>query len=142
MYVDNYPIVLAHAQALMTSDPVGATAFIQADLREPRRILADPRLRRTMDLGQPVALMLVAVVHFFPDAKNPQGIVAALLDALPPGSYLTVSHLTADFLDPEQAAAGQAADSAAVSRTPRGPRRRSPRSSPASTWSSPAWSRW
>ena len=53
--------------------------------------------------------MLVAVVHFFPDAENPQGIVAALLDALPPGSYLTVSHLTADFLDPEQAAAGQAA---------------------------------
>jgi len=109
VYVDNDPIVLAHAQALMTSDPVGATAFIQADLREPDRILADPRLRRTLDLGQPVALMLVAVVHFFPDAENPQGIVAALLDALPPGSYLTVSHLTADFLDPEQAAAGQAA---------------------------------
>jgi hypothetical protein len=109
VYVDNDPIVLAHAQALMTTDPAGATAFIQADLHEPERILADPRLRSTLDLGQPVALMLVAVVHFFPDGEDPQGVVSTLLDALPPGSYLTLSHLTADFLDPEQAAAGQAA---------------------------------
>jgi hypothetical protein len=109
VYVDNDPIVLAHATALMTGDPAGATAFIQADLHEPDQILADPRLRRTLDLGKPVALMLVAVVHFFTDEENPHGIVSTLLDALPSGSYLTVSHLTADFLDPEQAAAGMAA---------------------------------
>jgi trans-aconitate methyltransferase len=109
VYVDHDPIVLAHAQALMTTDPAGATTFIQADLRESAQILADPRLRRTLDLGQPVALMLVAVVHFFPREEDPQGIVATLLDALPSGSYLALSHLTADFLDPEQVAAGQAA---------------------------------
>jgi hypothetical protein len=109
VYVDNDPIVLAHAKALMKGDAAGATAFIQADLHEPDQILANPLLRRTLDLNKPVALMLVAVVHFFTDAENPLGIASTLLDALPSGSYLTISHLTADFLDPEQAAAGQAA---------------------------------
>jgi S-adenosyl methyltransferase len=109
VYVDNDPIVLAHARALMTSDPAGATTFIQADLREPDAILADPALRRTLDLDEPVALMLVAILHFFPDKENPQGIVSSLVDALPSGSHLTVSHITADFMDPEQAASAQAA---------------------------------
>ena len=108
LYVDNDPIVLAHARALMTGHPAGATAFIQADLREPRRILADPELRATLDLGRPVALMLIAVLHFLTDQEAPLGIVAELIDALPSGSYLTISHLTAD-VDPEEAAAGQAA---------------------------------
>ena len=108
LYVDNDPIVLAHARALMTSDPAGATAFIQADLREPGKILADPELRATLDLGRPVALMLIAVLHFLSDAEGSRGIVTELIDALPSGSYLTVSHLTADF-DPEEAAAAQAA---------------------------------
>jgi hypothetical protein len=109
VYVDNDPIVHAHARALMTSDPAGATAFILADLRQPGKILADPVLRRTLDLGKPVALMLVAILHFFTDEDNPQGIVSSLADALPPGSYLTISHLTADFMDPQQAASAQAA---------------------------------
>ncbi len=108
-YVDNDPIVLAHARALMTSHPAGATAFIQADLREPGKILADPELRATLDLGRPVALMLIAILHFVNDADDgARGIVAELVDALPSGSYLTISHLTADF-DPEEAAAGRAA---------------------------------
>jgi hypothetical protein len=109
VYVDNDPLVHAHAQALMNSRAGGATAFIQADLHDPEQILADPLLRATLDLGQPVALMLIAVLHFFPDDEDPRGIVSALVDALPSGSYLTVSHLTADFLDPSLAAAGAAA---------------------------------
>jgi hypothetical protein len=108
LYVDNDPIVLAHARALMTSHPAGATAFIQADLREPHGILADPELRATLDLGRPVALMLIAVLHFLTEQENPLAIVAELIDALPSGSYLTISHLTADF-DPQEAAAGRAA---------------------------------
>jgi len=107
-YVDNDPIVLAHARALMTSHPAGATAFIQADLREPGKILADPALRATLDLGRPVALMLIAILHFLSDADDPRAIVAQLVDALPSGSYLAISHLTGDF-DPEEAADALAA---------------------------------
>lgn len=109
VYVDNDPIVLAHARALMTSDPAGATTFIQADFREPDKILADPALHRTLDLAAPVALMLVAVLHFFTDDEDPQGIVSSLVDALPSGSYLTITNLTADFMDPGQAARATAA---------------------------------
>ena len=113
VYVDNDPIVLAHARALMTSDPAGATEYLMEDLREPGKILAHPALRRTLDLGQPVGLMLVAILHFFRDQQNPRALLAELLDALPPGSYLTASHLTADFTDLGQmdraTAAGQKA---------------------------------
>jgi len=109
LYVDKDHVVLAHARALMRSHPAGATAFIQADLREPDRILADPALRATLDLGQPVALMLIAILHFLSDADDPHRIVAELVDALPSGSYLTISHLTPDF-DPEEAAAAKAAE--------------------------------
>jgi hypothetical protein len=108
VYVDNDPIVMAHARALMTSHPDGATAFIQADLRQPGRILADPELHAILDLGKPVALMLVAVLHFLTEADHPREIVAELLDALPSGSYLTISNITADF-DPAAAAVAQAA---------------------------------
>jgi hypothetical protein len=120
VYVDNDPIVLAHARALMTSDPTGATAFIQADFREPGKILADPALRRTLDLDKPVALMLVAILHFFTDDENPQGIVSSLVDALPSGSYLTITNLTADFMDPDQAArATQAGQQGGITYVPR-----------------------
>ncbi len=109
LYVDNDPIVLSHARALMSSHPAGATAFIQADAREPGKILADPALHEILDLAEPVALMLVSILPFFRDEENPQGIVSTLLDALPPGSYLTISHITADFIKPEQAANAVAA---------------------------------
>jgi hypothetical protein len=108
VYVDNDPTVLAHARALMTSHPAGATSFIQADLREPGKILANPALRAMLDLGRPVALMLIAILHFLSDADDPHGIVAELVEALPSGSYLVISHLTGDF-DKEQADAAQAA---------------------------------
>lgn len=100
LYVDNDPIVLAHARALMTSTPEGRTAYIEADLRDPAAILADPALAATLDLDEPVALVLVAVLMYFrdgPDGDDPQGIVATLLDALPAGSHLVISHPTADF---------------------------------------------
>ena len=104
VYVDNDPIVLAHARALMTCGPAGATAFIQADFREPGKILADPALHAVLDLERPVALMLIALLHFFPDGDNAREIVSSLVAALAPGSYLTITNLTADFMDPEQAA--------------------------------------
>jgi hypothetical protein len=100
VYVDNDPIVLAHARALLTSSPEGKTAYINADLREPARILADPETTATLDFTQPVGLMLVAVLHFVPDGDGPRQIVDTLLDALPPGSYLAASHVTPEH-DPE-----------------------------------------
>jgi hypothetical protein len=119
VYVDNDPIVLAHARALMASHPAGATAFIDADLREPEKILADPAVHKTLDLGKPVALMLVAILMFFRDDENPQGMVSALLDALPSGSYLTVTHPTADFNPEEMAGAVAAAQHAGITLVPR-----------------------
>jgi hypothetical protein len=98
VYVDNDPIVLAHARALLTSTPQGATAFIDADLRDPERILSHPDLLRTLDLTRPVALMLVAILHFLTEQDDPYAIVARLLEALPSGSYVCVSNLTADFM--------------------------------------------
>jgi DNA-binding NarL/FixJ family response regulator len=94
VYVDNDPIVLTHARALLTSTPQGACAYIQADLHDPDAILAEAA--RTLDFSQPMALMLVAVLHFIPDEDNPAEILRALLDALPSGSYLVASHSTAE----------------------------------------------
>jgi S-adenosyl methyltransferase len=96
VYVDNDPIVLAHARALLTSKPEGKTAYIHADLREPAKILDDPAVRDTLDLTKPVALMLVAILHFIQDEDNPAEIVRTLVDALPPGSFLAASHLTGE----------------------------------------------
>ena len=106
VYVDNDPMVLAHARALLASHPEGRTAYIQADLRDPEAILGHPTVRETLDLSQPVALMLVAVLHFFPDTAGPAAIVARLLAALPPGSYLVASQTTADFHEARAAADG------------------------------------
>jgi hypothetical protein len=97
VYVDNDPLVLTHARALLTSCPEGATAYLDADLRDPEKILGSAEVRDTLDLSQPVALSLIAILHFIPDAYDPYGIVGALLDALPAGSYLTLTHATADF---------------------------------------------
>jgi SAM-dependent methyltransferase len=94
VYVDNDPIVLAHARVLLTSSPEGHTAYIDADLRDPEKILSRPEIRGMLDLSQPVALMLVAILHFLTDDDDPAAIVATLLDALPSGSYLVASHVT------------------------------------------------
>jgi hypothetical protein len=98
----NDPIVLAHARALLASHPEGRTAYVQADLRWPREILGSSDLAETLDLSRPVALSLVAVLHFFPDDLKPAAIVAELADQLAPGSYLVISHGTSDLV-PEAA---------------------------------------
>ena len=100
VYADNDPIVLTYAQALLKGTPEGRTAYIEADLRRPREILASPAVAETLDLTQPVALVLVAILHFVVDADDPAGVVATLLGALAPGSYLVASHVTPEH-DPE-----------------------------------------
>jgi hypothetical protein len=94
VYVDNDPLVLAHARALLTSSPKGRTAYIQADLRDPEMILANESARDVLDFGQPVALILVGILHFIPDDAKPADIVATLMGALPAGSYLVATHGT------------------------------------------------
>ncbi|MET8234654.1 SAM-dependent methyltransferase [Micromonospora sp. NPDC005298] len=101
VYIDNDPIVLAHARALLNSTPEGRTAYLDADLREPERILAHPDLRATLDLTQPVALMLVAILHFIRDDEAPRSILDRLVAALPSGSYVVASHVTWEYLPPE-----------------------------------------
>src|SRR5690242_15884377 len=88
VYIDNDPVVLLHAQALLRSTPEGATDYVQADLRDPGTIL--DRAAVLLDFGQPVALMLLGVLHLIQDAEDPWGIVARLMAAMPPGSYLTI----------------------------------------------------
>ncbi len=100
VYVDNDPIVLAHARALLTSSAEGACTYIDADARDPEAILSDPRLSGTLDLTRPVALTLFGILHFLPDSDDPQAIVTRFLAALPSGSYLAIQHPTADFYPP------------------------------------------
>jgi hypothetical protein len=104
VYVDNDPLVMVHARALLNSSPEGETAYIEADLNNPRAILDDPALRQTLDLDQPVGLMLIAVLHFIHGDGAARPIVRELLDALPSGSYLVATHATSDFGTPEQQA--------------------------------------
>jgi S-adenosyl methyltransferase len=106
IYVDNDPLVHAHAQALLASAPAGRTAYLHGDVRDPAAILSHPQTRAVLDFGQPVALMLVAILHFVPDEFQPGQIIATLLGALPPGSYLAASHLTTQH-DPAATSAGQ-----------------------------------
>jgi hypothetical protein len=110
VYVDNDPIVLVHARALLTSSPEGATAYLDADLREPDKIMSHPELHATLDLTRPVALMLVAILHFLTDDDDPYGILARLLEPLPPGSHVVITHATGDYLTPEQYAEAVAAN--------------------------------
>jgi S-adenosyl methyltransferase len=99
VYVDNDPIVLAHARRLLSTDAgAGATAYIHADVRDPAAILGHPDLRATLDLSRPVALMVVAVMHFVEDADDPYGCIATLTGALAPGSYVAMSHGTSEFM--------------------------------------------
>jgi hypothetical protein len=103
VYVDNYPIVLSHARALLTGTS-GRTAFIDSDLRDVGKILS--QAAETLDFTEPVALMMIAVLHLIPDEDDPWGVVSDYLQALPSGSYLVVSHPASDVDsgDSEQAA--------------------------------------
>ena len=119
VYVDNDPLVLVHARALLTSAPEGHTAYIQADLRDPGEILSSPVVRSVLDFSKPIALMLVAVLHFVGDEHKPAQLVAALRDALPPGSFLVASHVTAEHTRAGSAAGQRAYRGGGVSMRPR-----------------------
>jgi hypothetical protein len=101
VYVDNDPIVLAHARALLVGRPEGTTDYLDADLRETEKIL--DHARGLLDFSQPVAVMLVAVLHLIGPEDHPYGIVSQLMDAVPPGSYLLLSHVASD-IEPEKMA--------------------------------------
>jgi len=108
VYADNDPIVLTHARALLASGPQGVTTYLDADVRDPAAILADPVTRATLDFSQPIGLILVAVLHFLPDEDEPRRIVQTLIDALPSGSYLVASHATGEHNETGLAGAGRA----------------------------------
>jgi hypothetical protein len=95
VYVDNDPIVLSHANALLKSAPSGACQYIQADLRDPRSILDEAA--KTLDFGQPVAIMILMTLQYVADADDPQQIVRTLVDAVPSGSYLAISDVAMDL---------------------------------------------
>jgi hypothetical protein len=97
VYVDNDPIVLVHARALMVSDERGRTEYIESDLNEPAKILSDPALTNTLDLNRPVGLMLIAVLMLLADSDDPWGKAKVLMDALPSGSYVAITHPGQDF---------------------------------------------
>jgi SAM-dependent methyltransferase len=101
VYVDNDPIVLAHAHQVLASSEEGAVEYLQGDLRNPADVLA--RAARTLDFDRPVAVMLVGILHFFPDSDDPNGIVARLMRDMVAGSYLVVCHLAGD-IHPEEMA--------------------------------------
>ena len=94
VYVDNDPVVISHAG--YTLHGVEGTAIVDRDLRDPGGITGDARVRSVLRFDEPIAVLLVAVLHFVADADDPAGIVAALMAAVPPGSFLVISHLSAD----------------------------------------------
>lgn len=95
VYVDHDPVVLSYARALLTSSPEGETDYIQADLRDTDTILGGAE--RTLDFSRPIAVLLLAVLHFIPDADDPYRIVKRLMDAVPSGSYLVIAHGASDI---------------------------------------------
>ena len=105
VYVDNDPIVLAHARALLTSTAEGATAYVDADARDTDTILAEAA--KILDFSQPIAVMFLMILQYIPDEEQPQQIVAQLMDAMPPGSYLVHSDTTGD-IDSERVATATA----------------------------------
>ena len=105
VYVDNDPIVLAHARALLTSAPEGRTAYIDADFNDPESIIGAQQTKALIDFSRPVALLVVALLHFIPDSADPAAILDRYKKALAPGSALILTHGTGELMDPEVAAA-------------------------------------
>lgn len=113
VYVDNDPLVLVHARALLSSAPEGRTAYLEADLRDPASIFASTQLRETLDLRAPVGVSLIAIMHFVVDQDEARAIISALMAPLAPGSALALSVVTTDAA-PGAAPSGFAALGAAV----------------------------
>jgi hypothetical protein len=100
VYVDNDPLVLTHARALLVGSTEGATAYVDADVRDPERILAETA--KVLDLSRPVGLTAIALLHYVTDADDAHGIVARLMAALPAGSCLAITHGTHDLVSPDR----------------------------------------
>jgi len=107
VYVDNDPVVVLHAQAIL-EDRAKGVAAVRGDLRDPAGITASPAVRELIDFGQPVAVLLFAVLHFIPDADDPRALLARFSDVMAPGSALALSHITDENIDEEAARAGRA----------------------------------
>jgi S-adenosyl methyltransferase len=105
LYVDNDPIVLVHARALLTSSPEGETGYLDADMKDPDAILTGAE--RMLDFTKPVGIMLVAVLHMLRDEEEPGAIVGRFTDAVPPGSFLVISHLASDVQQDTMAEMGR-----------------------------------
>ena len=114
VYVDNDPIVLVHARALMISTAEGCSEYVNADLRDPNSILDDPAVKKALDLSKPVGLSLIAILMLLADGDDPWDAVAELRDAMPSGSCLAITHPTADFAPDEVAQAVAAATGAGM----------------------------
>ncbi len=99
VYVDNDPLVRVHASSLLTGE--GSTALITADLRDPDSVLSHPQMRELIDFDHPVGLLMTAVLHFVADGSNPRGLVARYTAELAPGSYVALTHITADQKPPD-----------------------------------------
>ncbi|MBO0856137.1 MAG: SAM-dependent methyltransferase [Nocardia sp.] len=97
LYVDNDPLVLTFARALMAGTPEGRTAYLHADLRQPDSILAAPELTETLDLSKPIAVSVVSILHFVEDSEDPYHAIAKIMDATTSGSYLVITHASGDF---------------------------------------------
>jgi hypothetical protein len=112
VYADNDPIVLAHSRARLDAHPSGASVYLNADIREPDVLLAHPDVRATLDFSRPIALLVVAVLHFVPDEDKPYEVISRLVSALPAGSYVVLSHATSDYMPPSTASDVNEADRA------------------------------
>jgi hypothetical protein len=113
VYVDNDPVVLLHAQALLTSNREGACAYVDADFRDPGKILAEAG--KLLDFSKPTALMLLGILQLIPDEDDPYTVIETLLDALPSGSYLAITHPAGD-IDPRSLKAAAVLDTLSVER--------------------------
>ena len=102
VYADYDPVVVSHGNAMLAHSD--QSVIVQADLRQPDALLQVPEVRQHLDFDRPVALLLLAIVHFVSDADDPAGIIARLRDALPPGSYLALTHVSADLVADKEAA--------------------------------------
>jgi hypothetical protein len=134
VYVDNDPIVLSHARALLTSDPRGQCTYVDADAREVEKILGEAA--GVLDFSQPVAVMMLGLLHFIPDADDPYGLTRRYMDAVRPGSYLAATSR------PRRRRRASGTTRARRRRSPSGRARRSPGSSLAWTSSRPGSPRW
>ncbi len=119
VYADNDPIVLAHSRALHEGTPQGRTAYVHGDLREPTSILRDEETLATLEPGEPVAVTLLTVLHWLPDSSDPHAIVREVMAAVPPGSFLVISHITVDHESTAVTAASEGLNARGSQTTPR-----------------------